>query len=221
MTADLPDLRPPTSDLRPLMKRSLRSLLGRWAAELLLVFLGAYAAFWLTNHQERLRDAHRRDQILAALEQQIAADLESAKSLRESQAKGLAAFQKKLEAGEMPPLNSFSFTSDYSATDIATLLQSGGYQLLDVKTLVALRQLESVLRGGISTMQHAQELSDTLIVPNLEQDITFFYDPATKQLRKRFTRYAEALHAFVPFYDNYIKALTDLLAQIRTERAKQ
>ena len=212
--------RPPLSR-RSLARRRIRSLLVRWAAELLLVFLGAYAAFWLTNHQERLRDAHRRDQILAALEQQITADLESAKSLRESQAKGLAAFQKKLEAGEMPPLNSFAFTSDYSATDIATLLQSGGFQLLDVKTLVALRQLESVLRGGISTMQHAQVLSDTLIVPNLEQDITFFYDPATKQLRKRFTRYAEALQKFVPFYEAYVKALTDLLTQIRLERQKR
>ena len=203
------------------LTRSWRSRLFRWAAELLLVFLGAYAAFWLTNHQEHLKDVHRRDQILAALEEQVTADLESAKALRETQAKGLAAFQKKLEAGEMPPLNSFSFTSDYSATDIATLLQSGGYQLLDVKTLVALRQLESVLRGGISTMQRAQQLSDTLIVPNLEQDITFFYDPATKQLRKRFTRYAEALQKFVPFYDNYVKALDQLLTQIRAERAKR
>ena len=202
------------------MPRPLRARLLRWAAELLLVFLGAYAAFWLTNHQEHKKEEHRRQQILTALEEQVTADLESAKTLRDTQAKGLAAFQKKLEAGEMPPLNSFSFTSDYSATDIATLLQSGGYQLLDVKTLVALRQLESVLRGGISTMQRAQELSDTLIVPNLEQDTSFFYDPATKQLRKNFARYAEALQKFVPFYDDYIRALSDLLTQIRTERQK-
>ena len=199
---------------------SWRRRLARWGAELLLVFLGAYAAFWLTNHQEHLKDIHRRQQILSALEEQISADLQSAKALRETQAKGLTAFQKKLEAGEMPPLNSFSFTSDYSATDIASLLQSGGYQLLDVKTLVALHQLESVLRGGISIMQRAQQLSDTLIVPNLDQDPTFFYDPATKQLHKRFTRYVEALQAFVPFYDNYIQALSDLLTQIRAERTR-
>src|SRR3954464_1352560 len=203
------------------LTRPHRSRLFRWAAELLLVFLGAYAAFWLTNHQERLRDAHRRDQILAALEQQITADLESAKALRDTQAKGLAAFQRKLDAGEMPPLNSFSFTSDYSATDMATLLQSGGYQLLDVKTVVALRHVETTLRNGISTMQRAQQLSDELIAPNLEQDITFFYDPATKQLRKRFTRYAEALQKFIPFYDDYIKAQSELLTQIRAERQKQ
>ena len=203
------------------MLRRILPRLRRWAAELLLVFLGAYAAFWLTNHQEHLKEAHRRQQILAALEEQVTADLETAKALRDQQAKGLSAFKTKLEAGEMPPLNSFSFTSDYTATDIATLLQSGGYQLLDVKTLIALRQHESVLRGGISTMQRAQELSDTLIVPNLDQDITFFYDPATKQLRKRFTGYAETLQKFLPFYDAYIKALTDLLTQIRAERAKQ
>jgi hypothetical protein len=192
-----------------------------WAAELLLVFLGAYAAFWLSNHQEHLKDVHRRQQILTALEEQASGDLETTKVLRDKQAKDLAVFQRNLAAGEMPRLNSFSFTSDYNATDTATLLQSGGYQLLDVKTLVALHQVETVLRGGISTMQHAEQLSDTFIVPNLDEDITFFYDPATKQLRKRFTRYVEALQGFVPFYDAYIKAETELLAQIRAERAKQ
>lgn len=29
--------------------------LGYWAAELLLVFVGAYAAFWLTNYQQHQR----------------------------------------------------------------------------------------------------------------------------------------------------------------------
>ena len=202
------------------MRSAFLRHLGKWCAELLLVFLGAYAAFWLTNHQEHLKEAQRRQLILAALEEQFANDIDSAKAQRDRTANGLAAFQKKLEAGEMPPLNSFSFTTDYSATDIAALLQSGGYQLLDVKTLFAVRQLEFVLRRGVSTMQRAQQLSDSLIVPNLDQDSSFFYDPATKQLRKRFTRYIEALQGFPPFYDDYIKALTELLAQIRVERAK-
>jgi hypothetical protein len=194
--------------------------LGRWTAELLLIFLGAYAAFWLSNHQEHLQEAHRRDQILAALEQQVSADLDSANAERDRQARISSEFKRALDAGEMPPLKPFFFSSDYSPTDTATLLQSGGYQLLDVKTLVALHQLESVLRGGISTMTHAQQLSDALIVPNLDQDISFFYDPATKQPRKRFVRYADALQAFQGFYADYTKALTDLLTQIRAERQR-
>jgi len=30
-------------------KRSLLSRIGRWTAELFLVFIGVYAAFWLNN----------------------------------------------------------------------------------------------------------------------------------------------------------------------------
>src|SRR3954469_15057508 len=202
-------------------RNSWRSRILRWAAELLLVFLGAYAAFWLSNHQEHRKEAHRRDQILTALEQQITADLEAAKTLRENHAKGLAAFHRAHDAGEMPRINTFSFSSDYSPTDVATLLQSGGDQLLDVKTLIAIRHYESVLRSGINTMQNAQKLSDELIVPNLDQDATFFYDPTTKQLRKRFTRYISALESFLPFYDEYIKAQQELLTQIEAERQRR
>ncbi|HEV2803680.1 MAG TPA: hypothetical protein VGW57_02000 [Chthoniobacterales bacterium] len=203
------------------MRRPLLARLRRWASELLLVFLGAYAAFWLTNHQEHLQEAHRRDQILAALEREATTELASAKLQRDRQAQIASEFKRALDAGEMPPLKPFFFNSDYSATDVATLLQSGGYQLLDVNTLVALRELEGVLRGGVNTMQHAQQLSDALIVPNLDQDITFFYDPATKQLRKRFARYVDALESFQTFFADYIEAQTRMLAQIRLERAKR
>ena len=80
----------------------------------------------------------------------------------------------------MPPLRPFVFTTDYSPGDFATLLQSGGIQLLDLETLTALRNDESVIRWGLSRMAWYQKLSDELIVPNLDQDISFFYDPATK-----------------------------------------
>ena len=43
------------------------------------------------------------------------------------------------------------------------------------------------------------KLSDELIVPNLDQDISFFYDPTTRKLRKRFEMYPEALQATVKF----------------------
>ena len=48
-------------------------------------------------------------------------------------------------------------------------------------------------------MARYQKLSDELIVPNLDQDISFFYDPATKKLRKRFEIYPQALDETVKF----------------------
>ena len=194
---------------------------GGWIAELLLVFLGAYAAFWLNNYQQHRQDAKRHGQILASLEQLLNEGIDNAKTLGAKEDRIVAEFQQALQAGEMPPLRSFRFTTDYNPSDIATLLQSGGVELLDVKTLTVLRQLESVIRWGLSRMAHYQQLSDELIVPNLDQDLSFFYDPPTKKLRKRFEIYPEALQTELNFFRELEKAETELLKQIQVERQRR
>jgi hypothetical protein len=156
---------------------------GRWVAELVLVFVSVYGAFWLSNYQQQRQDAERRDRILASIEQMLREGIESGKINRaEQQEPAMAEFRRALDAGEMPPLRPFVFITDYSPSDLATMLQSGGVQLLDVQTLRALRNDESVIRWGLARMARYQKLSDELIVPNLDQDISFFYDPATKKL---------------------------------------
>jgi hypothetical protein len=205
----------------PVAKRPFFSRLGRWAAELLLVFVGVYAAFWLNSYQQHQQEAKRRDQILAALEEQLKEGIESQKNEGLKQDKQVAEFRRALDTGEMPPIRAFAFTSDYSPTDIAALLQSGGIELLDVKTLASLRQLESVIRGGLNQMGHFEKLSDQLITPNLDQDISFFYDPATKHLRKKFEKYPEALQAAADFFHEMEKAETELLKQIQAERGRR
>ena len=205
----------------PVEKRWRISPIGRWLVELLLVFIGVYAAFWLNNYQQHRQDAKRRDQILASLEQTLREGIESGKINGAKEERQAAKFQRALDAGEMPPLNPFVFTTDYSPGDFATLLQSGGIELLDVETLTALRNDESVIRWGLSRMAHYQKLSDELIVPNLDQDISFFYDPATKKLRKRFEMYPEALQATVKFAHDLDQTHTVLLNRIQAERQHQ
>src|SRR5256884_1343894 len=200
--------------------RSLLWRVGRWTAELLLVFVGVYAAFWLNNYQHHRQDAERRDRILASLEQELRRGIESGKIAGAKEEQQAAKFRRALDAGEMPPLQPFVFTTDYSPGDIATLLQSGGVQLLEVKTLKALREMESVIRWGLSGTQRYQKLSDELIVPNLDQEISFFYDPATKKLRKRFEIYPQALEATVKFAHDLDRTKTELLKQIQAERQR-
>ena len=201
-------------------KRTLLSRVGRWTAELVLVFVGVYGAFWLNNYQEHREDAGRRDQILASLEQQLQEGIKSGKANRAEEEKESAEFQRALDAGEMPALQPFVFTTDYSPGDFATWLQAGGIQLLDVKTLTTLRELESVIRWGLNDIARYQKLSDELIVPNLDQDISFFYDPATRKLRKRFEIYPEALDATVKFAHDLDRTKTALLKQIQAERQR-
>jgi hypothetical protein len=200
--------------------RSRFAHFGGWVAELILAFISVYAAFWLSNFQQHRQDAQRRDQILASLQQEIRKGIESGKIAGAKQEREAAEFRRTLEAGEMPPLHPFVFTTDYSPGDIATLLQAGGVQLLDVKTLTALRGLESVIRWGLSGMTRYQKLSDELIVPNLDQDISFFYDPATKKLRRRFEIYPQALEAMVKFAHDLDRTKTELLKRIQAERQR-
>ena len=201
-------------------KRSGFVHFGRWVAELILVFVGVYAAFWLNNFQQHREDARRRDQILASLEQQLREGIESGKINRARQEREAAKFRHALDAGEMPPLQPFVFITDYSSGDWATMLQSGGVQLLDVQALMAVRNDESVIRWGLSRMAWYQKLSDELIVPNLDQDISFFYDPATKKLRKRFEIYPEALQERVRFANELERTHTELLKRIQAERQR-
>lgn len=199
---------------------SLFSRISRWTAELVLVFVGVYAAFWLGTYQQRQQDAERRDRILASIEQTLREGIESGKISRAKEERVAADFRRALKTGEMPPLQPFVFTTDYNPSDFATLLQSGGIQLLDLQTLTALRNDESVIRWGLSRVARYQKLSDELIVPNLDQDISFFYDPATKKLRKRFEIYPEALEATVKFANDLERTHTELLKQIQNERQR-
>src|SRR5881628_2809005 len=164
-------------------KRSRFAHLGGWVAELVLVFVGVSAAFWLSNYQQHRQDAERRDQILAFIEQTLSEGIESSKVNRAKEQEPEATeFRRALDAGEMPPLRPFVFTTDYSPGDFAAILQAGGVQLLDLETLNALRNDESVIRWGLSRMARYTKLSDELIMPNLDQNISFFYDPVTKKL---------------------------------------
>lgn len=201
-------------------KHSLFSHFGGWVAELVLVFVGVYAAFWLNNFQQHQQDTERHDRILASIERTLRDGIESNKINRAEQEQEAAEFRRALDAGEMPPLHPFVFTTDYSPGDFATMLQAGGIQLLDLETLTALRNDESVIRWGLSRMARYQKLSDELIIPNLDQDISFFYDPATKKLRKRFEIYPEALEARVKFANDLERTHTELLKQIQAERQR-
>src|SRR5437016_7659486 len=204
-----------TDRKRPFLFRA-----GRWVAELVLVFVGVYAAFWLNNYQQHQQDAERRDRILASIERTLREGIESGKINRAREEREAAEFKRALDAGEMPPLRPFVFTTDYSPGDFATWLQSGGTQLLDLETLMALRNDESVIRWGLSGIARYQKLSDELIVPNLDQDISFFYDPATKKLRKRFEIYPEALQETVNFANELERTHTELLKRIQAERQR-
>jgi len=197
------------------------SRFGRWIAELLLVFVGVYGAFWLNGYQERQRDMKRRDIILESLEESVKNELANAQQNAGAQEKRAGDFRRALDAGEMPQVRPFSFQADYSPSDIATLLQAGGVELLDPKTLTVLRNTESVIRGGLALMARIEKISDQVIVPHLNEGNAIFYDPATKKLRPSVEKYPDGLDAAAKFFREMEKSEQDLLRQLQAERQRR
>jgi len=99
----------------------------------LLVFIGVYAAFWLNTFQLHREQAKRRDQILASLERTLEEGVAGTRDQIVRVEREIAEFDRAVAAGEMPHLPRFTFTTDYNPGDIATLLQAGGIELLDIK----------------------------------------------------------------------------------------
>jgi len=96
-------------------------------------------------------------------------------------------------------------------------LQSGGIVLLDVKTLTSLPALESVIRAGLSRMAQYEKLSDELIAPNLDQDISFFTSPRRRNCGS-VLKYPDAIQASANFFHELERTQPELVGQIQGER---
>jgi hypothetical protein len=174
-------------------ERRWTSILFDRLTELVIVFIGVYAAFILSAHQSHEQERQRRGQILALLAKGAAATAASLKQTTVDYDRRMNEFLSQLAKGEMPEITAISWATSYNPDERNWLLQAGGLELLDIETIVRLKELDAVARTGFGTMAHYQQISDQLIVPHVGEGRTFFYDPATKQLRNDYAQYPEML----------------------------
>ena len=142
------------------------------------MFAGVYAAFALNAYQTHCQDRQRRAQILDWAQGEYSETLTNLTSEEEHLRKNAEEFHRRLTAGETPAMRSFNFVTDYNPADFTALLQSGGFDLLQIETVRDIRDVESSLRQMVELTRHDQHLSDALILPNLDKPPEFFYDQA-------------------------------------------
>ena len=198
-------------------RRWARAIIDR-LIELVIVFVGVYAAFMLSAHQGHEREQQRRGQILAYLEKGAAASAKNLKQVTASYDRRMNEFLTQLAKGEMPEITPISWASDYGANDSTWLLEAGGLELLDIDTIARMKEVDSAARTGLSTMAHYQQLSDQLVVPHLGEGRNFFYDPATKQLRKEYAQYPEILREGSRVLHELSEKTDQFVVQLRVEQ---
>ena len=206
---------------RPRSWRSrLTTGLGRKAAELVTVFVGVYAAFLLNDYQNHREERQRREQILSWMEERYTEMYAELGGYSEQMRRSGDDFNRRVGAGEMPAVNAFFWTTDYDSLELAGLLQSGGYTLLEIKTVRSLQEVDGTLREMVALALHDQQLSDALILPNLDKGPAAFYDPVTKRLRPGYEWYGDFAGRMVTKYAELHPQLERVLQQLKVERAR-
>ena len=195
-----------------------RRRLAHWLGELLTVFVGVYAAFFLNYRATHRQERQRREQLLTWVEDRYTGVLENARQQSAVLREKLDEFNAKLAAGETPEVKPINWVGDYDPADGIGLLQSGGYDLLDIETIRGIRNAESSLRQLVAVAVRGQQRSDALILPNRGKDPAVFYDPATHRLRESYDWVPKVYEDLRTNFDELQSGCTKLLTQVHKER---
>ena len=197
-----------------------RTRILRRAVELVIVFVGVYAAFLLNSYYDERKEAQRRAQLVDWLIEDYSRMLAELRKDSVSLARENDSFKAEIAAGKTPAPNVLVWAStDYDPTEKTMLLGSGALNLLKVSTLRQLTEVEATLRQSIFILRHDQQLSDTLILPHLGETPSPFYDPMTKQLRPEYEWYQRFFEREIQLEKSLEPQIEKLIELLKAERA--
>lgn len=175
------------------MKTPQTPLLLRLGLELVVIFVGVTAAFALSEYESRRDDAERRHQLQAALVQEIRDVTSNTRRVAEYLPGEMARFDSAVAAGGQPPLQPWTEPVRLQTHMWQVTLDSGALDLFDVSTVYDLSQFYNELNMGFDQIEQLRELSQTLLIPNLGENIDEFYDRETNELRPKYRWHPDGL----------------------------
>lgn len=174
-----------------LLRRS-RSILLRLLFELVVVFVGVYAAFALSAWQERREATERRQQIELALVREIRDITANTRQAATWTGEAVAHYDSAFAVGSRPRLEPMIEPIGVRAHMWEATLESGGLELLDVGRIYRLSQFYNELNIGFEQLAQLRTLSETVLIPNLGRGSGEFYDEDGK-LRVKYGWYMMGL----------------------------
>jgi hypothetical protein len=162
---------------------------ARLGFELVVIFVGVYSAFAISEYQKRRDADERRHQIRQALVTEIESITSNTRRVATILPPQLAALDSAIAAGMRPPLEPVLEPIRVETHMWEATLQSGGLDLFDVPTIYALSSFYNQLNDGFEQIVQLNRLSETMLLPNLDRGPGEFYDPLTGHLKPKYRWY--------------------------------
>ena len=173
------------------LRRSGWAFVGFLALELVVVFIGVYAAFAISEYQRRRDVDERRHQIQAALVNEIRDIASNTRRVATSLPLQLAQFDSAVAAGGRPGIQPYIELVRLETHMWDATLQSGALDMFDVSTFYSISQFYNELNAGFEQLAQLRELSENVLIPALGRDSDEFYD--ADGLRPRYGWYRDGL----------------------------
>ncbi|MCB2212830.1 hypothetical protein KQI52_12030 [bacterium] len=168
--------------------RPVRNTFGYFIVELLIVFVGVFAAFQLSQFQQQRVEDRRRDQLVDALLREIETVLINTGRAADSLPLMIEELETAIDAGQRPPLTPLLEAVRVRTHMWEIAIRGGGLDVLDVDTMYRLSRFYSSLDEGLEQIDQLRTLSETVLVPNLGKPDGEFYLP-DGQLQPRYQWY--------------------------------
>ena len=173
---------------RPWQARAI-PLAGRLLLELLVVFIGVYAASMFAQRQARqAEEEHGR-----ALRRALAAELEFIHEQgRQISFEQIDAYAAAIAGGGCPPLQPFTSRIPFTPDVWEAALASGGIRLIEPALVIDLSNFYGGMRAFMAELDDQRANTREVLLPNLDQPLSEFYDDSGT-LRPKYEWYLEHL----------------------------
>jgi hypothetical protein len=166
-------------------ERPVVQSLRRIMLEIIIGFVGVYAAFALSAYKEHADAIDRRHQIKRALIREIIPLVEVSKHNTGDYLAFLTKFDSEVKAGAKPVPRPFVEPIALSMDVWEGTKQAGGLNLIDVPTFVRVSEFYNSWNRMIAYYSQVRDLSVNVILPNAGK-LDAFYDAKTGALRPEF-----------------------------------
>ena len=170
-------------------RKKLKWTVLRLLAELLVVFLGVYAAFLLDDYRMRQRAEAQRERIREGLYEHVAvinSELGNAAPYVDSL---LTEFEQAVGRGERPEPGCLDLGSGLGAPDVwNAALEAGGLDVIDVELLTSMSEFYLGAYNTVGQIERMRGLCDEYVVPRLDEGVGAFYD-STGRFNKAYQWY--------------------------------
>ena len=163
--------------------------------ELIIVFVGVYAAFLLDDFKTQKRNEKRRNQIYQSLYEEIfqgSSSMNTSFGMLDSLV--FTPYLTSYDKGLMPTLKPlFIGSANYSTRKWEAILSTGGIEILNLEMIEEMEEYYFQVHLLIEQMKKMESLCIQQLLPNLEKERTEFYNLQTKKLKEKYYWYIQTL----------------------------